>query len=106
MDPIAQMNLQEKITDMVMQCFVPQQILNNADDTLIKLMRSGVSRDCTENILKLVEDYYIGNNQETAESPDKKAITEVCALVEEWHNGDRSDMNTLAVIEETLKRYL
>lgn len=50
--------LEERITDLLVTTFLPKDFVENREEPMFKILRSGMKRDVTENILRLVEDYY------------------------------------------------
>lgn len=103
------MDLQEKITNMLVDVFMPEG-LKEASRGTQRLLVSGVKREVTENIMRLVEDFYedeveTARAQETPEAvEDNKILNEICAQVEEWAHCEvpYTDTKAMMNLHETL----
>jgi hypothetical protein len=78
------MALKETITDLILKSMMPEQLVSDTSTQTYRLVRSGVTHEVTENIVRLTDNFYEYNSEA---KKDHDTLAEVCKMLEEAKYG-------------------
>lgn len=89
--------LEDTITELLLKTFIPKLLTEGPESPSLILVRSGIRREVTENIMRLVEDFYEGEVKTAREQETPDAVkthdnmVKIVESFESWKRGNLSE---------------